>query len=323
MENPFKKILASLSGLGNIFKKGETSVIGVDIGPSSIKIVQLKKKGGKAALETYGALALGPYAGIEVGRATRLPAEKIAEALLDVIREANITSKSGGLSIPMSSSLLSIIQVPAVSQKELTQLIPLEARKYIPIPISEVALDWWVIPKEDSGMTDFAPVAGASDANQVKEKINVLLVVIHNDAITQVQEIIRLANLNASFFEIEIFSTIRAVLDHEPEPVMILDMGSGSTKLYIVDKGVLRTSHIITRGSQDLTIALSKALSISVEEAEVVKRQKGLLVGTENAEAAGVMTSTISFMFTEANRVLLNYQKKYNKNVSKIVLTGG
>ena len=59
--------------LCDFFKKAGQSVLGIDIGSSSIKIVQLRKKGGKAVLETYGELALGPYAGVEIGRATNLP----------------------------------------------------------------------------------------------------------------------------------------------------------------------------------------------------------------------------------------------------------
>ena len=50
--------------LDSFFKKKEKSVLGVDIGSSSLKVVQLKKQNGKAVLETYGELALGPYAGI-------------------------------------------------------------------------------------------------------------------------------------------------------------------------------------------------------------------------------------------------------------------
>lgn len=319
MNDLLAKISSSFKGL---FSKDQASVIGVDIGPSSIKVVQLKRKAGRAVLETYGALALGPYAGFEVGRATRLPPQKIAEALVDLMREANITSRKGGLSIPMASSLLNIIQVPAVDEKQLAQMVPLEARKYIPIPISEVSLDYWVIPKDENSLVD---TTDAMDKNGStgQEKLDVLLVVIHNDAIAHTQEIIKLANLEPSFFEIEIFSTIRAVLDHESQPTMIIDVGAGSTKLYIVDRGILRSSHIITRGSQDLTLALSKSLGVTINEAEMIKRTKGLSVGNENADASNVLTSTLNFIFAETSRVVLNYQKKFGKNIGKIVLTGG
>jgi type IV pilus assembly protein PilM len=323
MDNPFKKL----------FTKTVDSVLGVDIGPSSIKVVQLKKKKGRAVLETYGALALGPYADIEVGRATHLQPDKIAEALIDLLRESSTTTKKSGLSIPMSSSLVVPIEVPAVDEKQLAQIIPLEARKYIPIPVSEASLDWWIIPKEQSGIEEFeseaqqeaarkATVSGAVPAKRI-EKMNILLVVIHNEAIAHAQEIVKLSGLDTSFFEIEIFSVLRAVLDRETDPVMILDLGAGSTKMYIVDRGILRISHIITRGSQDLTLVISQSLGLSIDDAEALKREKGLALGAENIQLMPVMTASFDYVFSEANRTILNYQKKYNKNLNKVVLTGG
>ncbi len=77
---------------GKFFAEKAPSVLGIDVGSSSIKVVQLKRKKGKAVLETYGELALGPYAGIEIGRSTNLPTEKIAEAIVDVLKEANTTT---------------------------------------------------------------------------------------------------------------------------------------------------------------------------------------------------------------------------------------
>jgi hypothetical protein len=82
----------SLPSLSSLFSKESKSVLGIDIGTSSIKVVQLRRERGRVVLETYGAIALGPYAGVEIGRATSLPADKIAEALKDVIREANVTT---------------------------------------------------------------------------------------------------------------------------------------------------------------------------------------------------------------------------------------
>ena len=81
------------------FRQGDDSVLGIDIGPSSIKVVQLRRKKGQAVLETYGELALGPYAGLQVGQAVSLPAEKTAEVLRDIMREANVTTKRAAFSI--------------------------------------------------------------------------------------------------------------------------------------------------------------------------------------------------------------------------------
>jgi len=71
---------------------------------------------------------------------------------------------------------------------------------------------------------------------------------------------------------------------------MILDFGSRVTKLYIVERGILRSSHIINKGSQDITLALSKALSISVVEAEHMKRFYGLRGGPEYRELNEIIT---------------------------------
>lgn len=313
--------------LKNIFNSKGDAVLGIDVGPSSIKLVELRKKKGRAILGTYGALALGPYAGIEVGRATSLPPQKIAEALLDLLREAGATTKRCGISIPMSSSLLTIIEVPAVDEKQLAQMIPIEARKYVPLPMSEVSIDWWVIPKEQTGIVDTqadqGPQAPGAPVQKPQEKLTVLLVVIHKEAVLNAQEIVRLASLDAGFFEIEIFSTLRSVLDHDSGSVLIMDMGAGSTKLYIVDRGILRVSHIITRGSQDLTLAISKSINVSVEQAEVMKREKGLSMTEGDVNLSSVMLSSVNYIFAETNRVIMNYQKKYNKNVAKVFLTGG
>src|SRR3989344_2129759 len=160
------------------FQKKSESVLGIDIGASAIKVVQLHKKGGKAILDTYGEIALGPYANLEVGRATSLGVDKTSEALTDVLRESNTATKKCGMAIPFGSSLMTIMEMPALPQKQLAQMIPIEARKYIPVPISEVLLDWWVIPKPENrffGADDEQMTGG-----QKPEKIDILAVAIHN-----------------------------------------------------------------------------------------------------------------------------------------------
>ncbi len=307
--------LSSFSSLLN-FKK-EHSVLGIDIGASAVKVVQIKKKKGRAVLETYGELALGPYAGVEVGRATNLPTEKLTEALKDILREAKTTTTICGVALPLSSSLISFITIPMVEEKQLREVVNLEARKFIPVPMNEVVLDFSVIPREEEYTTD--------EAGQKDEKPgqDLLVVAIHNQYINNYQAIMGGSGLTPSFYEIEIFSSIRAVSDPGSGTSMIIDFGSRITKLYIVERGVLRSSHIINRGSQDITLALSKTLSISVVEAEHMKRIYGLKGGPEYKEMNEIIVVNLDYIFYEANTTLLSYQKKYNKNINKIVLTGG
>lgn len=316
--NFLSSILAFLSGL---FKKKEPVAMGIDIGTSAIKIVQIKKKNGQAVLETYGELALGPYAGKTVGQAAILPSEKIAQALVDLMKEkeVNITTKKCAISIPFSASFMSVIEMPEVSSKQLATMVPLEARKYIPVPISEVALDWSVIPKSEvevEAVEDASPTAPPH-----QPKVDVLIVAIHNETIAKYQDVVTKAGLEAGFFEIEIFSTMRAVLDEALRPVMIIDMGATSTKLYVVERGIIRSSHTINRGSQDITSAISKSLGIPLDQAEVMKRQVGALGSDKNL--TDIIIVTLDYIFAEVSNALLSFEKKYNKAISKVILVGG
>ena len=305
-----------MSFFSSFFKK-DISVLGVDIGSSSIKVVQIKKKHGKAVLQTYGELALGPYAGLEVGQSVVLNADKIVEAIRDILRESKTTTTSCGVALPLSSSLITFISIPPVPDAQVGDVVAIEARKYIPVPLAEVLLDYSIIPKEDSY------VPQDQSAKEVKQGKDVLVVAVHNDFINDYQSIITKSGLLTSFYEIEIFSTIRSVIEHGVGTSMVIDFGARATKLYIVERGMLRSSHIINKGSQDITIALSKSLSISVSEAENLKRTHGLKGGSEFKELTEIITVNLDYILYEANGALLAYQKKYAKNVSKIILTGG
>lgn len=309
--------MASLSSFFQSFFKKETSVLGIDIGSSAIKVVQIRKKRGRAVLETYGELALGPYGGIEVGRAVSLAADKTVAALKDILREAKTTTTSCGTALPLSSSLITFVSIPPVSEKQLGDVVAIEARKYIPVPLSEVMLDYSVIPKEETYVTD-------EDASKTeKQGTDVLVVAIHNEYISNYQSIMQSSGLTPSFYEIEIFSSIRAVTDQGLGTVMVIDMGARSTKLYIIERGILRSAHIINKGSQDITLAISKSLSVSVADAENMKRLHGLKGGPEYKELSEIITVNLDYIFYEANATLLAYQKKYSKNIGRVVLTGG
>ena len=313
MTNPITDLF-DLRKLG--FLKENRSAIGIDIGSSSLKVVQLRLKGGRAILETYGELALGMYGGQKVGQAVVLEADKLAEAINDLFREANVTTKNAALSIPLRSSLLKVVEIPSFSEKKLNQIIPIEARKYIPVPIGEVALDWWVIPDaEFHGPED--GVATDTDAMAVGHKKEVLIVAIHKETINKYTELVSKLKLEANEFEVETFSAIRAVASHDIAPMAILDLGASTSKLAIVDYGVVKVCHVVNKGGQDITQSISTSLGIPFEQAEKKKRAEGFDASSE------LVSSTMEYIFYEVSRVITDFERKYSRLVPKIVLTGG
>lgn len=292
-------------------KKKSKSVIGVDIGSSSLKVVQLRREEGTAVLETYGEIALGPYAGAEVGQATNLPAEKIAETLKDLLREAQITTNDAGVSIPFSRCLLTLIELPRRDNpEEQKTIISLEAKKYIPVPVSEVQLDWFIVPE---------PI---SEGSAPKSTVKVLIVAVHNDELSLLNSVVEQSGLMSSFYEIEIFSTIRSVVDEPVKPVMVLDIGASATKVYVVERGVVALSHNIRQGGQDVTRTISSAHNISLAEAETLKKEHGFAGDGAPYDRKSVEL-VFSRIFDEARRALMKYESSHGKNVAQVVLTGG
>lgn len=315
---------------GNLFKnvgrKRDESVVAIDIGASSAKIVQLRASRGVAVLETYGEIALGPYAGESVGKAVKLSPEKQAEALKDLMKEANVTSQDGCASIPFSASLVAVIDLPPSDQEALKRIVPIEARKYIPVPVSEVSLDWFVIPREEGENSAFDQL---QDKSAVRTKgQEVLLVAIQNATLKAYQAVMEAIGVSSNFYEIEIFSAMRSCLGHGIAPILLVDLGASTTKMYIVERGVVRMTHMLSLGGQHVSDTLARSLNWEFEKAERVKREQGLTSTTaysadENAKIQEALLSTLSRVFSEVNRVLLSYGQRYNKNVSSVILTGG
>lgn len=314
-------LLKSLfSGFSKIGGDSEETAVGIDIGSSAIKIVEIKRKAGKAVLETYGAIALGPYADLEAGRVTNLPVDKLAVALQEVLKQSDVDSKNLALSIPVQSSLIFTLDLPEKIQvSEMASIVPTEARKYIPVPMTEVSIDYFVLPKkepsfEESNNPDLSPGGG---------KTSVLVVATQNDGVARYRSIVSECNLSASFFEIEIFSSVRANFEHELSPVLLIDFGASRTKLSIVEFGMVKGYHTIDRGGADISNSISKSLSISFGEAEKMKKEFGLFGNPAEKTLADIIKVHIDYILSETNSTLMGYEKKENRTISKVIFTGG
>lgn len=310
------------STLAGIFGKTEdNNAVGIDIGSSAIKIVELKREGGKAVLSTYGALGLGQYKeGGFVGQVTNLDAETLAKALADALKETHITSTNVVIGIPSASCIIFILQLPAeIEENSLATVIPIEAKKFIPVPMTDVSLDWYVIPRrEESGVESRALSESGGDA-----KMSVLVVATLNETLVKYSQLLQKDALPMDSLEIEVFSHIRSVLTRELFPVMIVDIGAAKTKLTIVEHGIVETFRLINRGSHDMTLAISHSLELPFPKAESIKKENGLLPTPEHPQVPDIIKTQLVDIFQEANANILAYEKRYNKNIGKIIFTGG
>lgn len=308
-----------MSFLSTLFGR-KKSVIGIDIGTSSVKIVQLKAEKGTVVLETYGSLSIGPYVDREVGQSTHADSETLQNVIRILMKEAKITSKDVGIAIPFSSSLLSLIDIPNISESRIPSVISYEARKYIPIPIEEVSLDWFLVPSvflESENKDPFEPIKD----DKIEKIKKVLLIAVYNKNILQYKEITKALDFNVNFFEIEVFSALRSLFETNKYPVLLVDIGCSTTKFYIVEYGLVIHSYFINQGGKTITKMIQNVLGISFKEAEIYKREYGLTSPHEKVKES--IKIVLAEIMSEAQRSIHTFEGRYRKSVERVVFIGG
>ena len=299
------------------FKKNK-SFLGIDLGSSSLKVVQLRKEKERPILETYGELSLAKY-GMDgqTGRSVRIIDDKMSEALKDLIKESQVTAKEATVSIPIKDSFLTTIELPNLPEAELRETVPFEARKYIPIPISEVEIDWWVLPPKSKEMKAASPGSGQ------KKILSIILAAVPKEVIAKYRSILKDSGIEVSAFEIEVFAFARASIKEDFGSILLIDIGAATTKISIADGGVIRSSHSFDHGGQELTLALSQSLGIDFERAEILKRQAGLLRKPENEGVSSIIEPLFEYSSSEGERFLIDWKRKGGRAISRVLIGGG
>lgn len=286
-----------------------TRVVGIDIGVSSSKVVQLKYDSGRAILETYGELQNEAYfkesSGIGSGLVRYLDS-KLAELVKDIIHESKVTTKEAVIAIPATSSFVATVSFPVISMAEIASAIPYEARKYIPISLSEVVMDWDVLPNDEA-----------------TDKIEVLVVAVPRQMADKIKKVAEMAGLNLRAMEVETFSMTRSLIGRDQTPTAIINIGSQFTTIAMVDKARLRMSHNLSRGSNELTRALEHSLNLDTLQAEALKKESGLLDSPQgNKEAKSIMTPVVDVWLSDIERMLSLQNRKAPRKTQKVILTG-
>lgn len=291
---------------------GPPKILGIDIGTTAIKAVELAREGGVIKLATYGILE--NYGHLErINDAIQTSSLKIldevtAEMLKKLLSEMKPSTRNCAMSIPIFSAFVALMDLPQLSQKELAQAIPFEARQYVPIPINEVSLDWQIL----------GPTPG-----QEGQKVQVLLVAVPQDTIVKYQRIAELAGLSLKILEIETIAAARALVGPDPSTLLLVDIGSRATVISVVDEGYVRITRSIDTAGGDLTQVIANGLNVSPIRAEMLKKSRGLLAGTGEENLAALMTPLLDVIISEIQKLGALYTERTKREVKKVILTGG
>jgi type IV pilus assembly protein PilM len=275
------------------------SILGVDIGTSNIKIAQITH-GANPTLDTYGIVNTVYQLG---GKNDDLAIEQMAGILKALIQKAGVTAKRSVISFPNSAVFTSLIQLPKMDEKELGSAVEFEAKKYVPLELSEVDLSWTIIGGN--------PPQG--------ENLKVLLTAVPKSITKNYMKVFGMAGLEPEVGEIEALSLIRSLIGSAQINCVIIDIGARTTGLNIIENGYLRLSRNLNIGGDTITDKIAQSLNISSFRAEQFKKDFGVTNATFIPDAIKPILSIIK---SEVKQVLNIYQSQ-NVAVDKILLVGG
>jgi len=295
-----------LEKLRNLFKLKPNKFLGLDIGTSAVRIVELARNGQGYKLENYGevktsSIKAKPFRSFNKKNSLSLSNKHIAKAIQLICQEAEIETKEVSFSIPDFCTFFTSFDLPEMGKEEIAQAIRYEVRPYIPLPLEEVVLDWIII-----------------EGKPHETPLKVLVAAIPNDVVFQYREIAQLAGLELKTLESEVFALARVVgRNNNKEVLGLIDIGARSTTCSIMEKGVLKTSYSFNVAGNELTEVIANSLNIEYNKAEEIKKEQGL-----EKEARKILVPLVDSILEEIKKAFRNFYLSEGKEVRELVLAG-
>ena len=289
---------------------------GLDIGATTIKAVWLSWQNNGFLFKSASTLP-APIKGIL--SESPLDQDEMAKAIRKlVIESAKITTPYVNVSLPENQVYTRIIEMPVLSDKELSSAIYWEAEQHIPVPLTTVTLDWRVLKRPENQKDD--------------PKMAVLLVGAPTMLIDKYEKILSIAGLAITSIETEILSVIRALIfpfsqggaDNFPNS-LIVNIGAVSTSFAIVKKGIIVFTYAIATGGTAINRAISTDFGFSVLQAEEYKKTYGVSQEFSGGKIGQTTMPILMSIISEIKKSLAFYGEKYKNEepVRQIILTGG
>lgn len=266
---------------------GQKACLGIDFGTAGLKVVELLREKERIHLSNYALAQTKIDSGFSIAK---LDPNQMASLLEAVFKQAGIKSRKAVISLSVGNTFSTIIDLPFMDESELARAIPFEARKYVPVPMEEVVLDWSLVgefaeQKAEGNSVDSLPSnqeskSQAQPASFSKKTMQVLIVAVPQELIKKIAQIAKKINLKVLAVEQEAFSIIRSLVGNDQAGYLIADLGQENTDLIIVDQGAIRLTHTLSKIAPPL-------------------------------------------LAQEMSRVINSYQARYKRKIAKIILTGG
>ncbi len=296
----------------NFFQKD--AYLGVDIGTTSIKMVEVKAGKKMPRITNYGILESSGYLA-RANQALQTSGLKIFEAdvvalLKALVKELGTSTKDVIASLPPFEVFMTMVDFPAMDAKDLEKALLFQAKQYVPLPLSEVALDWMKIG-------DYQDEKGFGHQK-------ILLISVPQEQIKKYQHMFQSAGLRLHALEIESLSVAR-IFSGDPTATIIVDIGSHSTNTIFMEKGALAWSVQSDLASASLTQALTSSLGINPMRAEELKKERGISGTGPNYELSTIMMPFLDAIMNDVKKATYNYQQQFPaaSKAERVVLAGG
>jgi len=311
MLNPF----SSLKGLAetDLFTmfKPKSQLVGLDIGSSGIKLVQLKENRGKYILQKFGYKPLEPEVIVD---GTVMDEGQVLSAIKELFEEAKIKVKQVAVSISGHAVIIKKISLPPMPDEELEGQVRLAAEQYIPFDINEVNID-------------FSVLATPAAEVEAEAEMSIILVAAKKDKINELTELVKGAGLLPLVMDVDAFAIENMHAINYPaaqeDTTALVNIGASVMNVNIVRGGISLFTRDIPIGGNRYTEAIQREMGVSYEQAEETKKgersagsNKEMLdtvIDSVNAEVAMEVARTIDYFKSTMSDV----------DVQQILLCGG
>lgn len=284
-------------------------IFGLDIGSANIKVTQIA--GTRDKMELVAAAA-APTPGKGALSEADSDQQELANAIRALVAEAKVSTPYVVASLPESQIFTRVIETAVLTDSELQSAIKYEAEQYIPLPLSEVKLDYQVLSRPPEG--------------DPSAKMEILLVAAPNVLVNRYLKILSLAGLKPHALGTEITASARSLVSTEPNTVttLVLEIGATTTELAIIDAEIVIMTRSIATGGFAFSRAIAQDLGFELPQAEEYKKTYGLDASQLEGKIAASIKPIVDVVVGEVKRALA-YQaaRDQEHSVKRVIVAGG